>query len=90
MNSKNLTKEDIQKWLTNAVATELKIDESKIDLDSDIADHGLDSLASASIVVRLEGLVGMGLPATLLWDYPTVNEISSFIENCIRNNDTEE
>jgi acyl carrier protein len=88
MNPNNLSKEDIQKWLIHAVATELKINESQIDMDGDIADYGLDSLASASIIAELEGLLAVELPATLLWDYPTVNEISSFIVIFIKTNDT--
>lgn len=87
MNPNNLSREDIQKWLIHAVATELKINGSQIDLDGDIADYGLDSLASASIISELEGLLSMKLPATLLWDYPTVNDISSFIMNCSNVND---
>eukprot|EP00873_Tetraselmis_striata_P016307 jgi/Tetstr1/436571/TSEL_025368.t1 len=59
--------------LSNILPSEVSDDES-------LVQAGLDSLGSVELSQALQGRLEIPLPATLLFDYPSVNELCRFLE----------
>jgi acyl carrier protein len=57
----------------------LQLDPAEVDDDAPLAGLGFDSLMSLDLRKRLEGTLGVALPATLAWRYPTVHAIVPFL-----------
>lgn len=51
----------------------------QIDLHRPLSELGLDSLMAVDLRNRLGNLIGQSLPATLLFEYPTVHALTQFI-----------
>lgn len=70
---------EIEGWLVERLASyaELRIEE--IDVRIPFERYGLDSRTAASLSGELEEWLGVSIPATLLWDYPTIAEASIFL-----------
>jgi len=52
----------------------------RIDRDADFFDLGGDSLLTLELMLRLEEALGVELPVTMIYDYPTVASIARAIE----------
>lgn len=65
--------------LRQTIASVLKLDPVTVDNDAPLAGLGFDSLMSLDLRKRLEGTLGVELPATLAWRYPTVDAIVPFL-----------
>jgi acyl carrier protein len=71
---------EIQRWLVGELAKELDLEPSEIDTSVPVDRYGLDSRAAASLSGDLEEWLGRTLPPTLVWDYPTIEEISEHLK----------
>lgn len=69
----------IQDWLSDRLATLLRIDRDSIALDAPFSEYGLDSLDAVTLASDLEDLLDAELPATLLWDHPTVRACAAYL-----------
>ncbi|MPZ28225.1 MAG: acyl carrier protein [Micromonosporaceae bacterium] len=75
--SPTISVEDIRDVLIRSISAELGIPPSELATDRPFAEHGVDSLAALSVAMELEDACGLtDLPATLLWDYPTVDVLA--------------
>jgi len=54
----------------------LRIPEDKLDVDAPLTSLGMDSLMGLELRNRIEAALGITVPATLLWTYPTVAALS--------------
>jgi acyl transferase domain-containing protein len=61
------------------VASELSISPPALPADRPMRDLGVDSVMAVRIRGRLTELTGLELPATLLWSYPTLSRLTSFL-----------
>ncbi|MFJ1800234.1 SDR family NAD(P)-dependent oxidoreductase [Streptomyces sp. NPDC088180] len=61
------------------VASVLGLRPDAIGVHRPLTEAGVDSLLAAAVRVALERDLGVALPATLLWNYPTVSEIAGFL-----------
>jgi acyl carrier protein len=52
---------------------------SSIGSQQGLRDFGIDSLMSVELRNRLQGSVGMALPSTLVFDYPTISALVDFL-----------
>ena len=68
------SREEIQAWLIERIAREVKITPDKIGTDVPFARFGLDSIVLVTLVDDLEHMVGISLDPTIFWEFPT-NEI---------------
>ncbi|MFD5558819.1 type I polyketide synthase [Streptomyces sp. NPDC127068] len=62
------------------ISEELRIPLGQIDHQRPLLDLGLDSRMALSIRARLEKTLGVGLPVTLLWQHPTVQEVVRYLQ----------
>lgn len=69
----------IERWLTRRIARELEVAEAEISADVPIERYGLDSRIVATIAGDLEDWLHRPLEATVLWDYPTIQEVSDHL-----------
>ncbi|HEU5076177.1 MAG TPA: beta-ketoacyl reductase, partial [Polyangiaceae bacterium] len=65
--------------LRRQVAGVLRMQASRIEPKTPFASLGLDSLMGLEIRNRLEASLGIRLPATLVWSYPNVHALSSYL-----------
>ncbi|WP_020494993.1 type I polyketide synthase [Sciscionella marina] len=67
-----MTEAELRDWLIEQLAEVCFLDPEEIDVHRPMAEHGLSSRDAVSVAGELEQLLGAELPATLLWDHPTV------------------
>jgi acyl carrier protein len=68
--------EEIQDWLVAQISEQLGFDPDDIDLRSPISEFGLESLQAMIVVSRAEKMLGVKIPPTLVWNYPTIELLS--------------
>lgn len=69
----------VGEFVTQAVATLLNEDVSAIDSSDSLHERGLDSLAAVQLRNQLEKQFELTLPATLVFDFPTIEAITHYI-----------
>ena len=74
-----LTQSELTDWLVKKIADSTGVGTDQIDIDTTFADFGLDSRTAVSISAELERMLGRELPPTLIWDYPTIKEVTQFL-----------
>ena len=77
-------------YLQNVVC-EITGDESKLNIDDPLLESGLDSLMLVELSHRLQIEVGdvTDISATVIFDYPTIGQLSEFLVGCLTDNNTE-
>lgn len=73
------TVQTLQNWLVQNIAEQCEIDPSEVDVAKPLTNYGLDSIIAFTVVGDLEDHLEIELPATLLWDYPTIEAIAQFV-----------
>jgi acyl carrier protein len=72
--------ERLQTWLREQVAQVLRIGPDRVELSQPLKTMGLDSLLSLELRNRLEAAFAISLPATAIWNYPTVVALARYLE----------
>ncbi|HEX9981683.1 MAG TPA: SDR family NAD(P)-dependent oxidoreductase [Thermoanaerobaculia bacterium] len=75
-----VTLAELQQQLKVLLGTVLRIEPSVIDADQPLVDLGLDSFLGAELVVSINKKYGTELSHIRLYDYPTIRELSLFLE----------
>ena len=71
---------DIQPKVTSAVKDLIdKESDSELDVHAPVMELGIDSLGATELIQRLSNDLGLRLAPTLLFDYPTVDELSNHL-----------
>ncbi len=65
----------VENFLIQQVAQVLRMSPSRIDTRRPFKALGLDSLTGLELRNRIERAVGLKLPASLIWNYPTIDEL---------------
>lgn len=84
-NKKSLRTEEIVNWLISYMALLLEIEPNQIDPQASFSDYGLDSAAAASLISDLQDFSGYSLEATLLYNYPTINDLGQHLSERFEN-----
>lgn len=69
----------IQSWLVNQVANHLGIAASSVDPKEPFARYGLDSVTAVRLSGDLEEWLGRSLSPTLVYDYPTISALATYL-----------
>lgn len=67
--------DSLRRWLIERVAEACYLDEAEIDPSRPLHESGLSSRDAVEISGQLEDLFGRTLPATLLWDHPSIDRL---------------
>ena len=70
------TAESIQSWLISYLVNLLEIDSNQVKVNIPLERYGLDSAAAVGLAGDLEEWIGFELDITLLYDYPTIEELA--------------
>ncbi|NOX38147.1 MAG: amino acid adenylation domain-containing protein [Calditrichaeota bacterium] len=79
VSGKRIRVEDIESWLVKKLAEILKTPANTIDIRQPFASYGLDSAQAVSLAGELEEWLGISLPPTLLYDYPTIESLARYL-----------
>jgi acyl carrier protein len=74
---KNVT--EIQQWLINWLSEELEFDASNVNIQEPFVNFGLSSRQALSVAGDLENWLGLNLEPTLIWEYPTIQDLSEYL-----------
>ncbi len=71
-----ITEDSIRRHLIEQIARRSRTTAADIDPDRPLEEFGLASRDAVAIAGELEQLLGRSLPATLVWEHPTINKLS--------------
>jgi acyl carrier protein len=70
------TAESIQDWLIEQLAMRLEMDSDDIDIQASFESFGLESSDALVLLSKLEQWLGHPVPPVLIWNYPTIEQLS--------------
>jgi acyl carrier protein len=78
-----VTRAALRQWLITNIAAVLEIEPASIDPTRNLDELGLDSLQSVCLAGDLEAWLGAEIPATAIWDYPTIDCLSEYLMSTV-------
>jgi acyl carrier protein len=75
------TKLEIQTWIKDWISKETGTDIASIDLENNFANFGISSSQGILFSGDLSDWIGLNLDPSLVWDYPTIELLSSYVES---------
>jgi acyl carrier protein len=69
----------IEIWLIERIAVLVGVAPNQLDTALPFAAFGLDSVAAVGLSGELEDWLDVELPATILWDYPTIAALAEYL-----------
>jgi acyl carrier protein len=73
------SEEQIRSWIVHRLARMLGVKPETIGLDDPLVEYGLESVEAIALSGDLSDHLGRRWPPTLVWDYPTIAEMSRFL-----------
>jgi acyl carrier protein len=67
---------EIEDWIVAWVAGESRVDRSAVDVSEPFVNLGLSSRQAVLLSADLEDWMGCTLPASLVWDHPTIAKLA--------------
>jgi acyl carrier protein len=74
-----LSEEVIRQWLIKRLAKQIKADPASIDPSAKFEAYGLDSIVAVQVSGDLEKLVEQRLSPALLFEHPSIDELSTHL-----------
>ncbi|WP_425547035.1 type I polyketide synthase, partial [Actinocorallia aurantiaca] len=68
---------EIQNFLISEIAHRAGLAPGEVDVDQPLEEFGLASRDAVAVAGELEELLGRSLPATLVWEHPTISRIAA-------------
>jgi NAD(P)-dependent dehydrogenase (short-subunit alcohol dehydrogenase family)/acyl carrier protein len=75
--------QNMREYLRAELARVVRIAPARIEDEAPLSRLGLDSLMGLELRRRLEATLGITLPATLVWTYPTLHAVADFLSEQI-------
>lgn len=73
------TEDDIRDWIVAYLADLLEVPADEIETEIPFDRYGLDSSAAIGLTGELEDWLGKEIDPTLLYDYPTVESLVTYL-----------
>lgn len=73
------SKGEIREWLLDAIARELALEKAAVKTDVPLDEYGLGSVSAVAISGDLSNYLDRDFPGTLLYEYLTIDDLSSHI-----------
>lgn len=73
------SRSSIEGWLIDWIAKELGMQPAEIETSKSLLDYSLSSVTAMMLVGDLEEWLGLTLPPTLVWDYPSIAAIADYL-----------
>lgn len=70
---------EISSWLVARLAELLELNPDEIDRQQDLTDYGLNSVDAVNLSGDLENFLGRRLSPTIVWEYPTIEELAQYL-----------
>ena len=71
--------QELADWLTMKVAGYVHVPPETIDIDTPLADCGIDSVLGMELCADLQCEKGFDVETTIVWDYPTIDAIATHL-----------
>ncbi|WP_041233534.1 acyl carrier protein [Cylindrospermum stagnale] len=78
------TKVEIQNWLANYLVEQLDLNPARVDVSIPFERYGIDSAAAIVLVGDLKDWLEIDLEPTLIYDYPSIEELARHLNDSIR------
>lgn len=69
----------VQQTLFEVASNTLSIEQDELDAEESYADYGVDSILAVQMLEEINDKFELSLPATLLFDYPSIATLSNYI-----------
>jgi acyl carrier protein len=79
------SKPAIQDWLKRWIAAALSVPAEEIETFNSLLDYSLSSVTATMLVGDLEDWLGLTLPPTLVWDYPSIDALAEHLSCAVAN-----
>jgi acyl carrier protein len=79
MTAEASTHQELAEWLTIKVAGYLNVAPDTIDIDTPLADCGIDSILGMTLCADLECEKGFAVETTIVWDCPTIDALAAHL-----------
>jgi len=66
----------IQHFMQERIGSALGVDSKTLDPAAPVTSYGLDSIASFTLTLELAEFLDRDLPASLIWEFPTIAELA--------------
>lgn len=76
--------EAIRDWLIRRVAEAAEMDPSEVDPREPFVSYGLESAEAIGLSGDLQDWLGLRLPATLIYTYPTIESVTEYLTEQVR------
>jgi acyl carrier protein len=73
------TRSSIKSWLTERVASYVRLSAGTIKSDVPLAEYGLDSVYALTLTGDIEDYLSISLDSTLMWDHPDIDGLSEVL-----------
>jgi acyl carrier protein len=82
------TEDAIRRWLIANIASVVNMDPAQIDVRQTFDNYGMDSLQAVSLSGDLETWLKREISPTVVWDYPTVEQLARHLSENYVNGDS--
>ncbi|KUO04712.1 acyl carrier protein [Streptomyces caeruleatus] len=78
MTTKHLTQRQVRTWMVRRVAELLKVAPEAVSPQAVFGELGLSSLQAVQLAAELEEFTGRQISATVVYEYPTIEEAAAY------------
>jgi aryl carrier-like protein len=79
MTADALDYQELTDWLRAKVAGYLSVAPEAIDIETPLADCGVDSVIGMNLCADLQCEKGFDVDSTIVWDHPTIDAIATYL-----------